>query len=259
MIGGGFQHQNSVSINNKLPKNFKWVKGNEKSDIEIYLDSSIKSNLNKNRSGKYAWIFESEKIFNIEWILNNIDNICNSYEYIFTHNSKLLNIGRNFVYIPANSFWIKTPKIYKKEKMVSMIYSNKQQTEGHKKRLDIANKNKNFIDRYGFGINPIKYKEDGLKNYMFSIVVENGKYNNYFTEKILDCFATGTIPIYWGCDSIGEYFDIEGIILLNDDFDINKLSKKMYEEKKESIKNNFNEVLKYEILENWILKYIKKN
>ena len=47
MIGGGFQHQKSVSIHNKLPKNFRWVKGSEKYDIQIFIDSSIKINLNK--------------------------------------------------------------------------------------------------------------------------------------------------------------------------------------------------------------------
>ena len=33
---------------------------------------------------------------------------------------------------------------------------------------------------------------------MFSVCIENDVYDTYFTEKILDCFATGTIPIYKG-------------------------------------------------------------
>ena len=31
-------------------------------------------------------------------------------------------------------------------------------------------------------------KEVGLCDYMFSVVIENGIYETYFTEKILDCF-----------------------------------------------------------------------
>jgi hypothetical protein len=257
MIGGGFQHQKSVSIHNKLPKNFRWVKGSEKYDIQIFIDSSIKINLNKPKINKFAWVFESEKIFSIDWIVSNVELVSNSYEYLFTHNIKLLGLAKNFVFVPANSFWVQTPRIYQKNKLVSMIYSNKRSTEGHRKRIEFANKYKGKIDAYGFGINPIKYKEEGLNDYMFSIVVENGKYGDYFSEKVLDCFATGTIPLYWGCDNIGNYFNSDGIIKLTDDFDLSTLTKELYHSKKKSISENYEEVLKYEILEEWILKYIE--
>ncbi|MHA1661093.1 MAG: glycosyltransferase family 10 domain-containing protein [Promethearchaeota archaeon] len=254
MVGGGFQHQNSVSINNRLPDDFIWIKNNTKSDIEIYIDSSIRENIGKSKENKYAWVFESEKIFNIEWILNDIDSICGSYELIFTHNRRLLDFGRNFVFIPGNAFWIKTPEIAKKNKLVSMIYSNKLKTEGHRKRKEIADKYKKNIDLYGRGVNPIKHKEDGLRDYMFSIAVENGKYNDYFTEKILDCFAMGTIPVYWGCDNIDNYFDGNGIIKLSEDLKIEELNEELYYSKIKSIKNNFDKVMKYQILEEWVLK-----
>ena len=42
----------------------------------------------------------------------------------------------------------------------------------------------------------------------------------YFTEKLLDCFATGTIPVYLGAPDIGKVFNIDGIITLSDEFDI---------------------------------------
>jgi isopentenyl phosphate kinase len=53
---------------------------------------------------------------------------------------------------------------------------------------------------------------------------ENSIYPKYYTEKITDCFATGTIPIYYGDRSIGEDFDMNGIIFM-DDIDINNLAK----------------------------------
>ena len=37
----------------------------------------------------------------------------------------------------------------------------------------------------------------------------------YFTEKLLDCFLTRTVPVYWGCPDIYEYFDLDGIIHVN--------------------------------------------
>lgn len=39
---------------------------------------------------------------------------------------------------------------------------------------------------------------------------ENSKNKNYFTEKIVDAFITKTIPIYWGCPNISEFFDNRG-------------------------------------------------
>ena len=48
---------------------------------------------------------------------------------------------------------------------------------------------------------------------MFSVAIENVSCDdNYFSEKIIDCFLTGTIPIYHGCIHIGEFFDERGIL-----------------------------------------------
>jgi hypothetical protein len=49
-------------------------------------------------------------------------------------------------------------------------------------------------------------------------VIENDRAPNYFTEKLIDCFALGTIPIYWGCPNIGDFFDARGIITMEDSF-----------------------------------------
>jgi len=43
---------------------------------------------------------------------------------------------------------------------------------------------------------------------------------HYFTEKILDCFRTRTVPIYWGCTNIREHFEADGIIVLDCDFTV---------------------------------------
>ncbi len=63
---------------------------------------------------------------------------------------------------------------------------------------------------------------------MFNICIENASYPGYFSEKVLDCFCAGTIPIYYGDPEIGKYFDERGIIKLTDDFDINSLTNELY-------------------------------
>jgi hypothetical protein len=50
---------------------------------------------------------------------------------------------------------------------------------------------------------------------MFSIIIENSKEDYMFTEKLIDCFLTGTIPIYYGCPSIGLFFNDKGILHFN--------------------------------------------
>jgi hypothetical protein len=37
---------------------------------------------------------------------------------------------------------------------------------------------------------------------------------HYWTEKIADCFLAGTVPIYWGCPNIGDYFPSDAMIRL---------------------------------------------
>ncbi len=52
-----------------------------------------------------------------------------------------------------------------------------------------------------------------LKNYKFSICYENMRdIKGYITEKIFDCFAVGTIPIYWGASNITDYIPKECFI-----------------------------------------------
>ena len=51
---------------------------------------------------------------------------------------------------------------------------------------------------------------------MFHIAIENHDDAYFFTEKLIDCFRTYTVPIYWGTDKVLEIFDPEGMIFLDD-------------------------------------------
>lgn len=48
-------------------------------------------------------------------------------------------------------------------------------------------------------------KYETIKNYRFSICYENMRdVKGYVTEKIFDCFATGSIPVYWGASNVTD-------------------------------------------------------
>jgi hypothetical protein len=53
---------------------------------------------------------------------------------------------------------------------------------------------------------PIQDKIAVGKNYKFTICYENCQgLPGYITEKIFDCFAAGSVPIYWGASNIQDY------------------------------------------------------
>jgi hypothetical protein len=148
--------------------------------------------------------------------------------------------------------------MWEKSKITSIITSGKRILSGHKLRHETISKYSEKMDVMGNGYNPIPLKIDGLKDYMYSVVIENCKRDYYFTEKLIDCFLTGTIPIYWGCPSIGDYFNTKGIIIVDDIDDIGKslsnVTTELYEEMKPYLIENFNKAKKYNLAENFIHK-----
>lgn len=58
-------------------------------------------------------------------------------------------------------------------------------------------------------------KLEGLQGYEKSIAVENSSQSGYFTEKIVDCFISWTLPIYWGCPDIENLFPRESVRIID--------------------------------------------
>lgn len=243
-IGGSFSHAHSST----LWKKSKRLEYTSEALLSIAIDHFSKAD--------YAWLHESKSIIPEQYIFakNNYKLLKCNYSKVFTHDQELIAIDPSlFVFAPACGYWIDDPKIYTKSKLLSFITSNKTICPMHRYRLSWAEKLKGKCDLFGRGIREIEKKEQGLNEYMFSIAIENGKYDTYFTEKILDCFATGTVPIYFGTDRIIEHFNKDGIIFLDDSFDPSKLSENLYYSKKEAIEDNFNRVLNYYTVEDWIV------
>jgi hypothetical protein len=112
----------------------------------------------------------------------------------------------------------------KKDKLISIVASNKTGTPGHKKRLDFClNLKKHFgdkVDIFGRGINGFDDKWDVLAPYKYSIAIENYTEQDYLTEKIGDCFIALTFPFYYGCPNINDYYSPDSYELIDiDDFD----------------------------------------
>lgn len=259
MVGGGFQHDVCSSANNKN-KFVEWTKDGT-SNVSIHIDWSIMEGFGDKNKKKYAWLAESSAIIEklIETVKTNIDIINEEYDLIFTHDKRLLDLSPKMRFtIPNSCPWVKDVGIHNKNKLLSMIGSNKNMCNGHRYRLEWIKKLQSKIPIFGWGHNQIQTKDIGFKDYYYSICMENDNYPSIFTEKITDAFAMGTIPIFWGTPDIGDYFNTNGIITLTDDFDIDSLSIDLYYSKMEYIKENHQIALELPTAEDYIyLNYLK--
>lgn len=141
------------------------------------------------------------------------------YDIVLTHVENLIQSGPPFYRVDFSSNWVlRDPNFLndkKKTKLISFIGNIEHARKGgYKFRQNVSNilLGRNDIDCYGKGIKYIKYKTEGLVNYCYSVTMENTRENYYYTEKIIDCFFTDTVPIYWGCPSIDEIFDKRGFL-----------------------------------------------
>ena len=271
-IGAPFIIEHSSNSDLK-PKYFDWTVDDY--PVKVYIDGAIATGmLYQKRSGekKIAWVCESRAIFHsmnfpVDIWENDLNRIADSYDVLFTSDKSLLSKHPNIKYCPAGSNlpWVKDQQIFDKTKLVSMIASSKQFVFGHAIRHSVAKQLKDRIDLYGGALgskrigNTTWDKSEALNDYMFSIVIENDKYETYYTEKLTDCFATGTIPIYWGSPDIGKYFNTDGIIELTPTFDINQLTPELYYSKIEAIQDNFNRVKELVSSDDQLFKLINEN
>lgn len=209
---------------------------------------------------KIAWILEPRAIH--PHVYNWISTNNRLFDYVLTFDTELINRGENFIYYPHGRCWInhyiETPKV----KNTSIIASSKNTTVGHRLRHEIIAEMAGAFDVFGHGYKSIENKEDALSPYKFSITIENSMQPGYWTEKIVDCFATKTIPLFWGDASVTEHFDKEGIIFFQDKNElrgileeIQKSGDALYNSKKEAIGRNFSKVEDYRIPEDWIYKH----
>ena len=255
LVGDTFTHltggNRGYSVHGKESKNIEWVKDGS-GEVTFYVDYTLGQALIDEIPGpKYGWLLESKYITPqiVDAVKMFPEKYLETFDAIFTHNQDLIKIDSKFKWVPAQGFWIEYPKIYGKSKLISMIASNKKFCDGHRVRLEWVEKLRDQVDLYGRGFNEIANKEEGLCDYMFSVAIENGQYETYFTEKLLDCFATGTIPVYLGSPDIGDYFNKDGIIDLTDEFYI---SDELYYSKMDAIQDNLERVKKMEVLEDFI-------
>ena len=142
-----------------------------------------------------------------------------------------------------------------KQRVCSFNTSDKGYAPGHELRQQIYAGLEEADDLNGFSV--VKHRSPPRtpnKNYLFEtakyhIVVENEQRDNWITEKLIDCFASKTIPIYWGASNIGEYFNTDGMIIFNNIEELkdilDNLDEKFYDDRVEIIEENYERSKQY--------------
>jgi len=269
------QHTPYTMVWGQNPDYILWDRNNVGLPIQFYTCENINGKVNKYARKNMALFNESEVIRpnDYEFFFSHPE-IARTYDKIFCFSDRILDKFENAVFAPASGLWYGTdinggimdPERYKnKTKDISVICSKKAASEYHKIRLELSKKavDAGLADGYGpFFDKYVKHKADTLDDYRFSIVVENDVKSYYFTEKILDCFASMTIPIYVGATKIGDYFNTDGIIQLEKkDYDkitdiCKSCTKEEYEARKDAIIDNYNRAKEFRCIEDYIyLKY----
>ena len=194
---------------------------------------------------KVAWCLESPAVK--PHVHNNLHTISNKFDHILCYRDDLIqsNPKKFLPNSPGGTYILDEDiNLYTsyKIKNCSLILSGKQTYPGHILRHQIQS-NSQGIDFYGWGSPTgfIQNKIVALKQYMFHFVIENVIAPHYFTEKLIDCLLTGCVPIYYGASNIEKYFNINGFVIFNSVEDLHKLklSKNIFLEKQQYIKENF--------------------
>ena len=226
--------------------------------IELFVDNFNGYNPNNN-SFKILWVKESEEISKFK--ASAIEHH-QKFDAIIAYDEDILNQCSNAHFMEFGTAWIKDFDSDKfKHFRISHLTGFKELTLGHVLRKKVhykQNKIKTpidfYISQYGgvedaFNNKRLGDKKDPLFESQFHICIENSKQKNFFTEKLIDCLITKTIPIYWGCENIDRFFDVNGFFIVNDLKDIintcNSLNEKIYQEKKEFVDKNFDLAQKY--------------
>lgn len=206
----------------------EWVKNDDEAQLLVFENFKIPE-VEKIVSDKpkVAFMCEPRSMSGLNEAYEYLENNPDKFDAIFTFDSKILEFANAHLYFntsvwgemfPANRNALDT-----KLDMISMISSNKEYCELHKKRIELAKMLENNPKVRCFGTyngGNICSTETSHRAYKFAVVIENYIDDYWFTEKICNCFANKVIPIYYGAKKISTFFNPEGIITVDNVDDI---------------------------------------
>lgn len=195
--------------------------------VELYVNC-IPDTIKTENSIRFVYLIEPVDIQNER----NKALFCykKTYDFLLTHDNFLLERIQDSSLLEFGSCWVKDYEHGDKDFSISFVCGGKSITKGHSLRREIwenesqiSNIRKRFYLSGHFAgnlKNPKEYpvlgnKKSDLFVSQFHLCIENSRQSNFFTEKLIDALYTKTVPVYYGCDNISNWFDTRGMILVN--------------------------------------------
>ena len=147
--------------------------------------------------------------------INRIDNIVDlPISVMYIHGNNFMNRlkSRKIVNVPNEfcCFVISNPKTQERIKMFHILSKYKKVSSGGRHLNNIGN------EINGCSWSSPKYL-GFISRHKFMICFENTKMETYSTEKIVNAYLAGVIPIYWATDNVKKIFNEKSMIFLEDE------------------------------------------
>lgn len=239
---------------------------------ELYVDKWVKHKERKLRPGmRVLCLVEPNDVGLTRW-----RTIRQQFQYdtILTHDPWVLALCHNAVLFPFGTAWVTQPPA-EKVFAVSAVIGRKAITPLHLMRHRLWHQRERFTVPMRLFLsgdrNPLPMPEGypwilgpdkaPVFETQFHIAMENQVVKNYFSEKLVDCFMTRTVPIYLGCPNIARFFNPAGILHARTEADIyrlaNRLTPETYASMREAIDDNQQRAAKWVNLEERLAEQLK--
>lgn len=254
-------------------KYFFWDRYNYGLDTHFYGPESLTKTLG-NPQVKYGMLTESRAIVPQDYeVFRRHKGLEKEFRYIFTYDETILNEIENARFYPIcarvwygqdNQFLWDSDAYLKKSRDVSVLSSAKTMCHLHEVRVGLSRycKRNCLADTFGtFDGGAPCLVDDSLRDYRYSIIIENDISDYFFTEKITNCFAAQTIPVYLGARKIDRYFDGDGIIavtekdLANIEDVLKMCTRENYEARLPAVLRNFEKVREYVNMQDYLYEH----
>jgi len=184
----------------------------------VFNTPSAKISLQCSKEKVIAFMMEPGVYHEHPWMYKRLDQYSKVYSPIVESANTIRSHGYLGWYFAHNYPFLQKLPVPVKTKQVSCIASDLKQLKGHRARtgfIELLGRQIPEIDLFGKGRCFLPDKMDGLLPYRYSIAIENTSGPYYFTEKINDCFLAYTVPLYYGCSNIGDFFPERSFIQID--------------------------------------------
>ena len=255
----------------QYPKRILWDRYNYTLNTQFYTHQEIFNKRPRLEGQKqFGLLVESQNVCPDDYrLLVEHPEAVKELDALFTYDERLLDRYENAHFSFAGGPWFGTKlqggimdeNLYKhKNKLLSMVSSAKIIRPLAKFRYDLAIElhQRKLADVFGKCVGSWVTMDQVYTDYMFSIGIENTHNKYYFTEKLLNCFASMTIPVYYGAIEVGQFFNTDGIIAIPEPTiesalqTIRQLSREEYEARQDAVIDNFKRVQNFLCIEDYL-------